>query len=352
MSAHYPVTTKVTWAREISSIVQRRCVSCHQPGGYAGFPLTTYAEARPWAVAIKEEVLAGEMPPWGAAPGIGHFANDRRPTRHEQEVIAAWVDGGTPYSLEARVPGVQGPQPEALTPQSPEGGVAIPLAPVEIGDAPQRTASVTLQLPTEMVLTAWTFEPGTPAGIERVDLQLGSRWLGTWTPGESSITFPPDTGAPLPSSALFSARIAYRTSPDRPGTGVTLADLFNRPVNDQVIDYSRLRVWMTKDRRPKAIRDVTIVRSWRAAGDVNLVALRPAGDTAAVQVLARFMNGRTEPIGVMDAPSHGPHPTYRLARPLPLPAGARVETTGPVRLLYSAGATRTVKPNVSRRSRR
>ena len=337
VSAHDPITTKVTWVREISPLLERRCGSCHRGGGYAGFSLETYEEARPWAVAIKEEVLAGEMPPWGAAPGVGHFANDRRPTRHELELIAAWVDGGAPYSLEARTPPVGSGRQSPAAGAAGEylaGGVTIPLAPGEIVEATQRTASVTLQLPAGMVLGGWTFEPGTPGIVERVDLELGSRWFGTWTPGERTIEFPADAGVPLTTSALFTARIAYR-EPFGP-----------------VIDRSRIRVWIVKETRPKTIREVTVVRSWRAPADVDVVALRPTSQDGDAQVVARFGDGRAELLGTLRTPSHGPHPTYRLARPMSLPLGARIETTGAVRLLYSAAATRTVNPNVRRRPRR
>jgi hypothetical protein len=93
--AHDVVTTKLTWNREISRIAYSRCVSCHQPGGRA-FSLMTYAEARPWAVAIKEEVLARRMPPWGAVKGFGDFRNDGGLTAEQIEWITAWVGGGVP----------------------------------------------------------------------------------------------------------------------------------------------------------------------------------------------------------------------------------------------------------------
>jgi hypothetical protein len=333
LEAHDPISTNVTWTREISSIFERRCVSCHRPGGYGTFSLLTYQEARPWAVAIKEMVLAGEMPPWGAAPGIGHFANDRRPTRHEQEVIAAWVDGGAPYSREAPLPTPQlASVPIAVTP--PTGGIALPLAPTSIEAATQRTASVTLQVPAGSTLTRWAFEPGMPGSVERADLEFASRWLGTWTPGEPFIDFPADAGVALETSATFTMRITYREPPAA------------------TVDHSRLRIWIAKEARPKTVREVTVLRSWRTTGEVEILALRPGRDDQGVQVMARFANGRSEPLGVIERPSRGPHPIYRLARPLALPAGARVESTGPVRLLYSAGATRTVKPNVRRRPRR
>jgi hypothetical protein len=93
--AHDVITTKLTWNREISRIVTLRCAICHHPGGRA-FSLMTYAEARPWAVAIKEEVLSRRMPPWGAVKGFGDFRNDQGLTAEQIEWITAWVGGGVP----------------------------------------------------------------------------------------------------------------------------------------------------------------------------------------------------------------------------------------------------------------
>ena len=93
--AHDVITTKLTWDREISRIVVLRCAVCHHSGGRA-FSLMTYAEARPWAVAIKEEVLSRRMPPWGAVKGFGDFRNDKGLTSEQIEWITAWVGGGVP----------------------------------------------------------------------------------------------------------------------------------------------------------------------------------------------------------------------------------------------------------------
>src|SRR3954454_388330 len=72
---HDPITTKLTWTQEISRLVYKHCASCHREGG-AAMNLTTYAEARPWAKAIRDEVLTRRMPPWGPVKGVGHFAED------------------------------------------------------------------------------------------------------------------------------------------------------------------------------------------------------------------------------------------------------------------------------------
>jgi hypothetical protein len=95
LSAHDVITTSVTWNREISRIVFDRCAICHNEKGTA-FSMMTYAEARPWAVAIKEEILNRKMPPWGAVKGFGEFRNDQGLTQEQIELITAWVEGGVP----------------------------------------------------------------------------------------------------------------------------------------------------------------------------------------------------------------------------------------------------------------
>ena len=57
---HVPITTKIVFNREIAAIFQKKCFQCHTENN-SGVPLTTYKEARPWAVAIKEEILERRM---------------------------------------------------------------------------------------------------------------------------------------------------------------------------------------------------------------------------------------------------------------------------------------------------
>ena len=103
-AAHERITTKVTWDREIAPIVEARCVSCHRPGGRAPMSLATYAEARPWAKAIKEEVLARRMPKWPVVRGYGDFTNDPSLSSFEIALLAAWADGGAPKPGDAKAP--------------------------------------------------------------------------------------------------------------------------------------------------------------------------------------------------------------------------------------------------------
>src|ERR671939_423700 len=93
-AAHEPITTKLTWSAEISRIVYRRCAGCHRDRGSAPMALTEYDAVRPWAKAMRDEVVSRRMPPWGAVKGFGEFRNDVSLTQDEIMRIAQWVEGG------------------------------------------------------------------------------------------------------------------------------------------------------------------------------------------------------------------------------------------------------------------
>src|SRR5687767_4996288 len=66
-----------TFSKDVAPILYRSCATCHRPGEIAPMSLLTYADARPWAKSIRDEVGDGTMPPWHADPKHGKFANDR-----------------------------------------------------------------------------------------------------------------------------------------------------------------------------------------------------------------------------------------------------------------------------------
>ncbi|HYL76990.1 MAG TPA: cytochrome c [Bryobacteraceae bacterium] len=88
------VPPQVTFTKDVQPILQKHCQECHRPGEIAPFSLLSYKDARPWAKAIKEDVLTRKMPPWFADPQYGHFVNDRSLSKQEIDTLAAWVDGG------------------------------------------------------------------------------------------------------------------------------------------------------------------------------------------------------------------------------------------------------------------
>ena len=88
--------TPVTYAKDVAPILYKHCTTCHRPGEIAPMSLLSYEEARPWARSIKDNVAKGVMPPWHADPAHGVWANDRRLSATEKDVIVRWVDAGAP----------------------------------------------------------------------------------------------------------------------------------------------------------------------------------------------------------------------------------------------------------------
>lgn len=85
----------VTFTRDVYPILRANCSGCHQAGEIGPMPLTTYAEARPWAAAIRQAVATRTMPPWHADAATSHrIANARALTEAEVRTITTWADTG------------------------------------------------------------------------------------------------------------------------------------------------------------------------------------------------------------------------------------------------------------------
>lgn len=94
----------VTWSNQIVRIFQHRCQECHRPGQIAPFSLINYEDVLGWEAMIREVVEHQRMPPWGADPHYGTFANDMRLSDEEKQLIYDWVDHGAPEGDPADLP--------------------------------------------------------------------------------------------------------------------------------------------------------------------------------------------------------------------------------------------------------
>jgi hypothetical protein len=128
--------------------------------------LTTYAEVRPWAKAIRDEVLERRMPPWGAVKGFGEFQDDASLSQPEIDMIAGWVEGGAPEGDEIYLPAIHTIERPAPAPQ-PAG--------------PPRRVTATATLPRAVTIAA--IEPEGPLEALAVapdgTVHPLIRWLGT-----------------------------------------------------------------------------------------------------------------------------------------------------------------------------
>jgi hypothetical protein len=172
--AHDPISTKLLWTQDISRLVYQHCAVCHREGGAAPMSLMTYEEARPWAKAIRDEVLSRRMPPWGAVKGVGQFRDDPSMSQIEIDMIVNWVEGGAPEGDDAYLP----PAPRfsgQSKPISAEREVAV-----------TTNAAVVLSVPTELE----GIRPAQLAAGESLDIAACQPngavqhliWLRNWRP--------------------------------------------------------------------------------------------------------------------------------------------------------------------------
>ena len=162
-----------TFAKDIAPILYENCVACHRPNHLAPMSLMTYADARPWARAVKTKVLAREMPPWGADSSVRAYTNDASLTQAEIDTIAAWVDGGAPKGNDADLP---------AAPQFAEGwSIGEPdliftmLEPFEVpadGTMPYSYVTVPTNLAEDIWISAHEFRPGDRRVIHHVIPQV------------------------------------------------------------------------------------------------------------------------------------------------------------------------------------
>jgi uncharacterized membrane protein len=76
---------EVSYANDVSNIIQTRCAGCHRAGSTIGpGPLTNYTQVKNAAAQIKQSVVSGSMPRGSTL------------TADQIQIISCWVNIGAP----------------------------------------------------------------------------------------------------------------------------------------------------------------------------------------------------------------------------------------------------------------
>src|SRR5262249_7007978 len=335
--SHEPVTTRVTFNKEIVRIFQRHCLACHDSSNITNIPLATFAQARPWAKAFKEEVLERRMPPSQAVKGFGQFQHDYTLTQREIDLIVSWVEGGAPKGDDKDLP------PQAASGDWTLGkpDLILELPPEQtISSAPgPETRCVTLptNLSSDVSVTAMDFHAsdnvqgaafGIASGREsKSAARCGTAVadpLGSWVPGQPVARWPKGTGRRLPARAVIVMQIRYRN-----GT---------QPVNNR----SELGLYITKARGTRFLGTITIASAptdipagatshrLKASYDVpeawEAISVRPLlfPFAKSIEVTAHRPDGADEVLVWARDYRYDWQPDYVFEKPLALPRGTRV----------------------------
>lgn len=94
----------VTFNRDIAPLIFQNCAPCHHPGESAPFSLLSYADVKKHARQIAVVTEMRIMPPWLAEPQALKFADERRLSGPQVDLIQKWVDGGEEEGDSADLP--------------------------------------------------------------------------------------------------------------------------------------------------------------------------------------------------------------------------------------------------------
>jgi hypothetical protein len=225
----------VTFTRDIAPILQSSCQECHHRGGIAPMPLVDYEQVRPWARAIKEQVLERSMPPFHAAGPLGRFVGDPRLTDEQIRKISLWVDSGSPKGNPADLP------PPCVWKSDWKGGhpdliltMANPYR-VKSGRSDDYPLFVLdYVLPEDTWIKGIEVRPGNrtvvhhanvyivPADLSvgpdgRMDdvfdpVTIGGKFLTAWKPGRAPLIWANPIGLMLPKGSRFAIQMHYAPS--------------------------------------------------------------------------------------------------------------------------------------------
>ncbi len=338
VATHPRITTTLLWNKEIAPILQRRCFSCHSAGNLA-FPLTTYAEARPWAQAIREEILTRHMPPWVAVPGYGRFVNDPGLTQGEWDLLVAWVDGGAPSGQtpdEEQTPPVY--VPAAAEWDAGEPSVTLTTAETHevaagAGDYVKRV-ELSAPLKPAARVRGLAFKPGDRRVVRYAAVRDAAtdRWLFTWTPWATHTTLPEGAAWVLPAGARLVVDIGYRGADtavsDRSEVGLYLDDAAGGEA--ATVDVLEAALAETRDGAITRMRGELVLSG---PGAVQALWPEPVSGVTSVEVTAYQPDGQVRPLlWLRGYRADWPSP-YVFADPVFLPSGTKLVLTA-----YAAGA--------------
>ncbi|MEW6322094.1 MAG: cytochrome c [Acidobacteriota bacterium] len=320
--AHPRVNTSIWWTRDISRILADRCVACHREGGLAPMALTDYDTARPWAVAIREEVLERHMPPTALRAGAPRFVNAHTMSQAEIDLLVAWVDGGAFRGEPVDPPAAdEEPVPDAVVAFTAAG------APGEVpGGWTRERFRAALGERQGAAIRAWTLDVGGRAArVAR--LVAAGRTIASWTPLSPHIEYPDGVALVAPAELTLEIDgLAGVGTPAPPTLKVWLA----REAPRQVVERRMV------DCTPTGIA---------LAGAGALLGLRavPSSPDDVIDVTLVSPDLR-DPLARFGPPGAPDPELYRLHTPIPLSANQRLVARGPaacqleVELAVAAGA--------------
>jgi hypothetical protein len=322
-----------SFAKDVAPILYEKCVACHRAGEVGPMPLTTYAEARPWARAIKTAVTTRVMPPWLADGEHGAFANDPRLTDDQITTIARWADQGAPEGNPADMPKLPaladgwrmgtpdvvydgGKYDVAAQPRSVYGDIMIPTTFAE-----------------DRYIASAEVRPGNRAYTHHANVLIkddtaGQARIASYSPGAGAKSYPAGVAKLIPKGATLNLDMHYNPKGEpRVDPGTKIAIQFAKGPIRQIAITAQSGTNQI-DIAPGDANYERVGRPFVFAEDSHILTLNPRMNERGkdFRYTLVYPDGTSRVLLNLPKWNYGWVFTYVLSEPVAAPKGSRIET--------------------------
>jgi peroxiredoxin len=332
---------KVTYAKQVSRILQKRCQECHRPGEIGPMSLLTYEKAKSWADMIHEVVLEQRMPPWHPDPRHGKFSNDRRLTEEERATLLRWVEEGCARGDDKDLPppkqfvdGWKIGEPDAIFQMKDE--FTVPAA----GVLNYKRFTVDPGFKEDVWIQAAECRPGNRAVVHHIIVYMkrpgkdvydkdGRAWtVSGWAPGDMPAIYPPDVAKMIPAGSQLVFEVHYtpngKEQTDRSSVGIVYAKKPPKfPTETNILAQMKFLI-------PAGKKDHKSELAYTFRDDALVYSFMPHMHLRGVG--ARYdltlPDGKKETLLSVPDYDFNWQSVYRFEKPLRVPKGAKLTVTG------------------------
>ncbi|HUQ91713.1 MAG TPA: cytochrome c [Bryobacteraceae bacterium] len=321
--------------KDVLAVLMERCQTCHRAGEAGPMPLMTYAQARPWAKAIRDAVATGRMPPWHADSTVLRYRNDLSLTEAQRKILIEWAESGA---------GEGNPKEAPRQKEFAEGWrILKPDAVFPIPESFEVPAEGVLDYQYFTVATNFTEDkwvemaevrPSARAVVHHAIVSVrapneygwyGGQFLAGYAPGAAPQIWMPGVARLVPagSSLLFQMHYTSNGKPasDRTQIGLKFA---KQPPRERAVAMRAVNSWFVI---PPHAGNHVVEASMAVPEPMKLAAIRPHMHLRgkSFEVTAVFPGGNSQV--VLRVPHYDFHwqPYYYLETPILLPAGSRLD---------------------------
>lgn len=353
----------ITWHNRISRLMQTHCQECHRPEGPGPFALESLIDVVSRAGMITTVVQRGIMPPWFAAPPKAGthspFMNDRTLPAADKGDLLAWLASTRPEGDPSHAPIARKWPDAAWAMGKPDQIIEIPHS-VEI-QATGRMKYIHMQVPTTFAEDLWVqaieVQPTARAHVHhilvfitqsdkdgKVPVRDPNNFFAAYIPGNNLLQYPAGTAKRLPRGAILLFQLHYTptgtAAVDRTRLGLCFA---SGPPKREVLTGAAANHWIRilpgiAHHEEKAVLPVVF--------DAEILSFLPhmhvRGKAFRYELAAPDGSRRT----LLDIPHYdfNSQLLYRLAEPLAVTSGSRIEVTA----IYDNSAENPANPDPSK----